>query len=166
MSRRRLPRPSTAILVSLVAVFIVAASGGAALAYWRTTGSGSGASSVGTAQNVTVQAVASGTPATTLIPGGSGELLIQISNPNLYSLTLTSVALSGSVTSTGTTGCTTTGVTVATQSGLNFTLAAGTAAGAVPTVVHIPNGAAMSTASDSGCQGATFQIPVTVTVQR
>ena len=154
------------VVVGLSGVLTLAIGGGAALAFWRTTGSGSGASSVGTAQSVTVQAVASGTPATTLIPGGSGELLIQISNPNTYAVTLTSVTQNGSVSSTGTSGCSTTGVTVPTKTGLTITVAAGTAGGAVITVVHIPNGAAMSTASDSGCQGATFQIPVTVTVQR
>ena len=31
--------------------------------------------------------------------------------------------------------------------------------------VSIPGAAAMSVASDSGCQGATFQIPVIVTVR-
>jgi hypothetical protein len=33
-------------------------------------------------------------------------------------------------------------------------------------VIHVPNGASMNTNSASGCQGATFQIPVTLTVQR
>jgi hypothetical protein len=33
-------------------------------------------------------------------------------------------------------------------------------------LVHVANGASMNTSSASGCQGATFQIPVTVTVQR
>jgi len=32
--------------------------------------------------------------------------------------------------------------------------------------VHIPGAVSMSTASASGCQGATFQVPVDVTVHR
>ena len=156
MMSRRMPRPSTAILVGLISLTVVAASGGAALAYWRTTGTGSGAASVGTPQAVTVGA-ATGTPLTTLIPGGTAELLIQLSNPNSYSVTLTSVTqnLSGTVS-----GCSKSGVTVPTKTGLSITVPAGSS------TVTVPNGAAMAIDSASLCQGNTINLPVTVTVQR
>lgn len=146
-----------------VAVALTGALAGGVYAYWKTSGSGSGSASVGTAQSVTVQAVASGTPASALQPGGSAELLVQLSNPNSYTVMLVGIAENGTtVTPVGGSGCTSAnaGVSVPTQTGLTIPVAAGT------NVVHIPSGAAMSSGSASGCQGASFQIPVTVTVQR
>jgi hypothetical protein len=32
--------------------------------------------------------------------------------------------------------------------------------------MHVPTGASMNATSASGCQGATFQIPITLTIQR
>jgi hypothetical protein len=57
-------------------------------------------------------------------------------------------------------GCTTTGVTFADQAGLNTAIA-----GSGTTLVHLPGAAAMSTASSNGCQGATFSIPVSISVR-
>lgn len=156
MTRFGIPRPSTAIVVGLAAVLFVAAGSGAALAYWRTSGTGSGVASTGTVQGVTVGA-ASGTPSTTLIPGGTAALLIQFSNPNSYSVTLTGVAqnLAGTVS-----GCSNSGVTVPTNSALSIPVPAGSS------TVTVPNGALMAIDSASLCQGATINLPVTVTVQR
>ena len=57
-------------------------------------------------------------------------------------------------------GCTTSGVSLATIGSLAITLTPGS------NTVHISNGATMSTASVSGCQGATFAIDVTITVHQ
>ena len=149
------------LLLGAVIALVVGLGAGAAYAFFTSSGSGSGAASVGTAQSVTVIA-ASGTVSSKLIPGISADLLVELDNPNSYSVTITGIAQNGSVTPVGGSGtCTTTGVSVPTQTGLSITVASGT-----NILVHIPNGASMSTASDSGCQGAAFQIPVTITVQK
>ena len=147
----------------LIALTVTVATSGAlasaVYAYWRTSGSGSGTASVGTASNVTLLA-ASGTPTSLLSPGGSADLLVTLNNPNSYAVTIVGAAQNGTVTAVGGSGCTTSGVSVPTQSGLTISVASGTH------TVTISNGALMSSSSDSGCQGASFQIPVTLTVQR
>src|SRR5207253_683824 len=57
-------------------------------------------------------------------------------------------------------GCTTTGATYPAPSSPNITLSNGS------TLVHLAGAASMSTASLSACQGATFNIPVSLAVQR
>lgn len=134
---------------------------GTAFAFFTSSGSGSGAGNAGTPLAVTVVA-ASGTPSSRLVPGGSADLLVEFNNPNSHAVTITDIRQNGStVTPVGGIGvCTTTGVSVPTQTGLHITVASGT-----NVLVHVPNGAQMSVSSDSGCQGATFQVAVNVTVQ-
>lgn len=149
-------------LVAAVAVLVV--GGASALAYFRAVGSGSGSATSDTAQAVTVQAVSSGAPAVTLIPGGTADLLVQVSNPNTFAVTIVGVSQNGNVSVIGGASCTSdpggnSGVSVPSQSALSVVVSSGTH------VVTIPNGAAMSASSASGCQGATFQVPVLITVR-
>jgi hypothetical protein len=134
---------------------------GSAIAYWTASGSGTASASAGTLQPVTVTALAGGdTPTSTLLPGGTGDVILRISNPNSSAVTLTSVTGNGTVTAdAGHANCTTTGVSFANQTGLSTTIAASST-----TLVHLSGAASMSAASSNGCQGATFSIPVTITV--
>jgi hypothetical protein len=120
-------------------------------------------------------AATSGSALSTLIPGGTADPRVQLNNPNSFSVTIVGISQNGPVTVLGGAGCTSdsgtwpsltlgnSGVSVPTQTGLNITVTAGPITNVV---VHVANGASMNTASASGCQGATFQIPVTLTVQR
>ena len=56
--------------------------------------------------------------------------------------------------------CSTSGVTFNPPATPSITLLPGSQ------LVHLAGAASMGTNSDSGCQGATFQIPVTITVQK
>jgi len=85
MSRRRR-------LVSVLAVVGVLAAGGAAWAYFTSHGSGSGHGSTGSMSTVTLNSVA-GNPSTPLYPGGTGDVSLEVNNPNSYAVTLVSVAL-------------------------------------------------------------------------
>jgi len=150
-----------AILIGALVALLLGLSAGSAYAYFRSTGSGSGVASTGSVNPVTVVA-ATGTVTNKLSPGGTSDLRVELNNPNSYSVTITGISPNGSVAATGGIGsCSTTGVAVPTQTGLSIPVANGSGI-----VVTVPNGAQMSTSSDSGCQGATFQIPVTVTVHR
>lgn len=147
------------IFLAVIALFGLGA--GAAYAYFTSSGSHAGPGSTGTLQSVTV-AAATGTPSAPLMPGGSGDVTLQVTNPNGYAVTLVSVTGAGSVTAdAGHPGCTTTGVTFTSQPSLSLSIAANST-----TQVDLPAAAAMSASSSAGCQGATFSIPVTITVQK
>lgn len=154
MSRRSL-------VVGTVLALVLGLGAGAAFAYFTSSGSGSGAASVGTVSPVEVVA-ASGSVANKLYPGTSGDLKVQLNNPNSYPVTIVGLAPgTGAVTVSGASGtCASTGVTINSLSGLNVTV--GTGSGSVT----IPNAVSMANTSDSGCQGATFQVPIVITVHK
>ena len=97
------------------------------------------------------------------MPGGTADVMLRVTNPNGAAVQIYSVTGNGPITAdAGHSGCTTTGVSFtapATPVGISLTANS-------TTLVHLPNAASMSTASLSACQGATFRIPVTVTVHQ
>ena len=137
---------------------IAMAAVGFVYAAWTTNGSGSGYAKAGTSQALaTVDASASTTA--TLYPGVTGDVEIEIDNPNEYDVRVTAIADTGAaVPDGGHAGCTTTGVTFNDQTGLtldvekNDTLA-----------TTLTGAASMSNASIDACKGATFTIPVSLT---
>jgi hypothetical protein len=136
---------------------------GTAYAYWTSSGTGSGSASSNSLQSVTVAAFVGGdAPASSLLPGGAaGEVILRLNNPNSFAVTLVSVVGNGAITADSShSGCTTTGVTFTNQTGLTASVPAGSS------LVRLPGSASMSTASLSACQGATFHIPVTITVHK
>jgi hypothetical protein len=156
--KRRLALPPWIAAAGLVAML---ATGGVAYAYVAANGSGSGSASTGTMQTVTVTAFVGGdTPSSTLYPGGpAADVILRVNNPNSFSVQLFSVSGNGSITPDAShSGCTTTGVTFTPPSSPNITIAAGSS------LLHLSGAAAMSTASLNACQGATFSIPVSLTV--
>jgi hypothetical protein len=149
--------------IVLLAAPVIAASLGAgtAYAYFTSSGSGTGSASTGNMQPVTV-AASTGTPSTPLLPGGSGDVTMTVTNPNDFDVTLVGVTSTGDVTADGDhSGCTTTGVSFVSPTDLSTTIPADGA-----TQVDLPAAATMSAASSSGCQGATFSIPVTIVVHK
>ena len=147
------------IALGVVMATVLGIGAGSAYAYLKSTGSGHGSGAAGTLLPVTVTAVA-GTPTTPLVPGGTGDVILNVKNPNAFAVTLVSVTGNPTITAAGGIGtCTTTGVTFSNQSGLSDTIgASGT------TQVDLTGAASMSSSSQTGCQGATFSIPVTITV--
>ena len=149
-----------AVVLGAVAALTVGLGGGAAYAFLSGSGAGSGAATTGSSSSITVLA-ATGTVTNKLAPGTTGDLRLTVNNPNSGAVTITGIAGNGSVTASGGIGtCTTTGVSVPTQSGLNVSVSSGSSVSVV-----IPGAVAMSVASSTGCQSATFQVPVTLTVQ-
>lgn len=156
-------RLALAVLIGSIAALIIGFSAGGAFASWTSSGSGSGSATAGTLQAVTVAAFVGGdTPAATIFPGGSADVILRVSNPNAYAVTLISVSGNGTIApDAGHAGCTTTGVSFTNQTGLSIAI---TASGT--TLVDLPAAAAMGTTSSNGCQGATFSIPVSITVHK
>lgn len=160
--RRRGPRrPLAVALLTAAAILGSLAIAGVAHAWVGTHGTGSGSASTSGLQAVTVTALSGGdAPTGALQPGGTADAILRITNPNPYAVTLVAIAPNGAVAATGGIGtCTTTGVTVVAQSGLHVVLAA-----SATTLVDLPGAASMSTSSSSGCQGATFTLPIAITV--
>ena len=142
-------------------LLIVLAITGLVYAAWTTSGSGSGYAKAGSSQALsTVDSAASSTA--TLYPGATGNVTLKVSNPNSYPVRITSVTLNGTnaaiTADSGHPGCVTTGVSFTDQ--LNQTI--DVAANSTTTAV-LNNAVSMSNASDNGCQGATFSIPVSLT---
>jgi hypothetical protein len=153
---------STWRLMVVVGVVGVLALGGAAWAHFTSSGSGTGHASTGAMSTVTISAT-TGAPSTPLFPGGSGDVSLEVDNPNSYSVTLVSVTGNGTIRpDTGHPSCTTTGVVFANQSGLTMSIPGG----ATNYQVRLSGAVSMGSSSSSGCQGATFSIPVTITVEK
>lgn len=150
------------VIVVFLAVAVAGLLAGSAFAYFTVTGSGSGSVITGTSQTVTVEAVTSGSPSSTLLPGGTGDLLVQLENSASTAVTIVAISQNGPATPVGGNGCTASNdsVTVPSQTGLSISVATGSQ------LVHFAGAAAMASSSASGCQGAAFDIPVTLTVQQ
>ena len=161
-SVRSRARRLTSALVGAVLALTAGLGSGVATAYWTTTGTGVGAAATGTPQAVRL-VPATGTVTSTLVPGGTADLMLALDNPNAFPVFITGIEKVGTVIDPAPgSGCNVTGVSVQTevQSGLSILVASQSTA-----QVIVPGAAAMSMASDSACQGATFQIPVIVTVR-
>jgi hypothetical protein len=141
---------------------VVGLSSGVAFAHWTGTGGGTASSATGTMATPSVVAFIGGdAPSSALLPGGSGDVMLRINNPNAYPVTLTAIAANGSIVVSGASGtCTMTGVTT------NFPSSPAIAVPAGSTLFHLSGAALMSLGSQSGCQGATFTIPVNVSFQK
>ena len=83
-----------------VIALVLGLGAGAAYGYFLGGGSGSGAASTGADPPVTVVA-ASGTVTDTLSPGNSGDLLVELDNPNNFPVEIVSVTGAGAVTAFG-----------------------------------------------------------------
>jgi hypothetical protein len=148
-----------AVLTVLVALGVV----GLVYAAWTTNGTGSGYAKAGTAQALSTVDVSASTSAT-LYPGGpAGDVLIKISNPNPYPVTVTAVSGNGSITPDGGhSGCSPTGVSFTNQTGLTISVPAKVGATNGETQTTLTGAASMTNASVDACQGAVFTIPVTI----
>jgi hypothetical protein len=149
------------VALALVCLLLGTLSGTAG-AYWNTHGFGSASASTGTMAAVSVIAFTGGdAPSSSLLPGGSSDVVLRINNTNSYAVTLAAISLNGPISATGGIGtCSIPGVSANFPSSPSITVPAGS------TLIHLSGAAAMSAGSPSGCQGATFGIPVIVSFQK
>ena len=142
-------RRRVALLAWLLAL---ALPGGAALALWSVGGAGPGQARATTPQPLTV---AAGTASAQLYPGGTGDVVFRVSNPNAFAVRVSGVAL-GAVTGSG--ACGATNFTTATGSVTPVTVAAGQSAD-----VTVVGGLAMVVAAGDECQGVSVTVAGTLT---
>ncbi len=131
-------------------------AGATSFAWWSSTGSATGSASTDTLVDLTTTA---STPSgTTLVPTGSAPLVITVTNPNPVPVVVTSVQLdperdvevSGGV-----------GACVAPPLTVDATTSLALPAGSTTTVT-VPAAVTLDASAASGCQGAAFTIPVTL----
>ena len=154
----------------LVVGVVVFALAGGAFAYWTSTGSGSGTSTVGDAQAVSIT-FGTVAPTNSLFPGGTADVTGRISNPNSFQVKVARLNIN---TTEGTLGfeadvshlgCNLSSLTftaplaVQNNGGLGWDVpATGT------TDFHLTGAAVtMSTAAVDACQGATFTVHLQAT---
>jgi hypothetical protein len=151
-------------LVTAAVTLLVLGVVGMVYAQWVTTGSGSGYAKAGTAKELStnnVSADVSTAPADLLYPGGTGAVLIQVHNPNPYPVKVTKISAgTGSIVASGGKGtCTVTGVSLNGEPTVSIEVPAESDSGKE----KVSGAAKMSGASETGCQEATFTIPVKLT---
>jgi hypothetical protein len=151
----RKPRRARRRIVALVIGTAGALAATAAFAAWTVGGGGTGTATATSASNLTTSVA---TTTAELYPGITGaNLYLKVNNPNPFPVAITSVNANGAaVPDAGHPACTTTGVSF-TNTAVTQTVAANGQA------TFTAAGVAMSNASDTGCQGATFTIPVMFT---
>ena len=123
-------------------------------AYFRSTASGSGTSTAGAPDPVTITA---GSPTSELYPGGSADVAISISNPNSFTVHVIKLALDdtqGTDGFDGGAGCTNPDLSFPdnTNGGPGWD---------VPPGAHnldLTDAISMGANADNGCQGATFTV--------
>lgn len=175
-------RSKRAILVGLVVGSLFAGGGAFAITNWVVglNGGSSGESQSATVSNLTISAVASPAATNQLFPGGNGDVVVSITNPNAFPVTITAVQLPTNVTyATGytTSALTTTqsGCLASTPSDVIWNFSTGTsgsshtlttaltvgASGASnePLVVTFTNDASMTTSTPAACENTYFSMP-------
>jgi hypothetical protein len=161
----------------------VALSGGAYAATNWIVGLGDGSSAEGQSAavtNITITAVASPAAGNLLYPGGSGDVVLSIANPNPFPVTITAVNLptnttyaTGYTTSSLTT--TQTGCVAATPSGVTWSYATGSSGSSHtlttpltvaangqsnnPLAVTMTNDASMASSAPAACENTYFSMP-------
>ena len=169
-------------VVSAVCGCLLVAGGAYAATNW-VVGLNAGSSAEGqsaTIANLSITAVATPAPGNVLYPGGTGDVVVTIANPNAYPVTITAVNLPTSSTyangyttsalSTTQTGCiatTPSGVTwnfATAVSGSSHTLTTPLTVGASgaannPLVVTLNNDASMAATSPAACANTYFSLP-------
>jgi len=160
----------------------LAASVGYAASNWVVglAGGSSGEAQSGTVSNLTITAVASPAATNLLYPGGNGDVVLTISNPNAFPVTVTAVNLPTNTTyatgyTTSALSTTQTGCLAATpsdviwnystgSSGTSHTLTtpltvAASAQANNPLTVTLTNDASMTAAAPAACEATFFSMP-------
>lgn len=168
--RPRHPRASTVdgrhrYAVALAGVLALLL-GGVAVAYWRGPGTGGASATTGTSLALTLSP---GSTTTALLPGGSADVALTVSNPNTFAAKISALQLAtgqgsgGYAVDGGHSGC---GLSVLTYtaSSTGWTVPARSGATNGSLSIDLPAALAMSSSAASACQGATFSIYLTAVV--
>jgi hypothetical protein len=158
-ARRRVDRRAKVVL-AVAAAAAVTVNAGAAWAYWRITGSETGAATADPGAGLTLRGRSDLNEP--LRPGATGDLMVSVTNRNGFAVRVTSAAAGDRIVADDEHrdgGCRYPGVSLLrTQYRVSWDVPKNTvAAFAVPGVLEMTPGA------DAACAGATFTVPVRAT---
>jgi hypothetical protein len=177
---RRWRRPRRLAAAVLGAALVCAVAYGASNWIVGLAGGSSGEAQSATVSNLTITAVASPAAGNLLYPGGNGDVVVTISNPNPFPVTITAVQLPTSTTyATGytTSALTTTqaGCLASTPSGVIWNYSTSTSGSSHtlttpltvaasgqsnnPLTVTLTNDASMTSTSPAACENTFFSLP-------
>ncbi len=146
------------VIPLVVTVSVVLLAAGSATAYWAASGDGSGSGDTDTTSAVTLSPA---TPTAALFPGGQASVVLTITNPNVSSIRVGSLArdtgqgTSGFAVDGGHSGCDVAALSFTTQTNGG---AGWTVAGSGNLSVTLTNALSMSTSAANACQGASFTV--------
>lgn len=157
------PRTTRRMLLTSLLVVLAVPIGGAANAYWSGSGGGAGSGTTGTNVPVTLNP---GTPAANLFPGGAANVVLTVSNPNLFPVRIGSLALDtgqgtgGFAVDAGHSGCALSALSFTTQTngGAGWTVPAKVGAVNGTLSVTLTNALAMGVGAANACQGASSTV--------
>ena len=142
-------------IAGALAAGVMLLGGGIAGALWSANGGGTGQAKALSANTLTVSAA---TGAADLYPGFTGgDAFFTITNTNPYPVTFASMT-AGAVTSSDPTGCPASNVSVTNAAGLSLAVGAN----ATSATLSIADVVTMVATAPDGCQGATFDIAMTL----
>jgi len=174
------PRRRRAIAAILGALAVAGVAYGVTNWVVGLSGGSSGEGQSGSVSNISISAIASPAATNLLYPGGSGDVVVTISNPNSFPVTITAVNLPTNTTyatgyTTSALSTTQTGCLAATPSGVTWSFATGTsgsshtlttpltiaASGQAnnPLTVSLTSDASMSTTAPAACENTYFSMP-------
>jgi Putative metal-binding motif len=133
----------------------MASVAGLAFGEWLATGAGEGYARSGIAEALTTEFAEA---SDTLYPGGTGDLVLRIHNPNPFPVTVTTVGGNGPITSSDS-ACNAAGHGVTFTGVANLNLVVGAETSQTFTLV---GALSMSLDSANECQGDTFSVPVSL----
>ena len=148
---------------TLVVAAMTLVAAGTAVAYWSAPGDGSASATSGTTSDLTLTP---GTPTAQLYPGGQANVVLTVTNPNVGSVRIGSLARD---IGQGTNGFGVDGAHSACDvAALSFTTqtnggAGWTLPGSSNTPITLTNALSMTTSAANACQGATFTVYLSVT---
>ena len=156
------------VAIAAAMALVVLGYGGTAVAFWKSGGSGTGASATGDALPLVLTPA---TPSAQLFPGGQAGVKVDITNLNLASIHVGSLVLDvaqgtgGFSVDAGHAGCDVSSLGFATQSngGAGWTVPAkvGQVNGSLP--LTLANAVTMGPGAANACQGATFTVYLVTT---
>jgi hypothetical protein len=166
----------TKVLAAISGAALAGAGAFAATNWVVGLGSGSsGESQSATVSNLTIAAVASPAAGNLLYPGGTGDVVVTITNPNSFPVTVTGVQLptntsyatgySNSALTSAVSGCTSSNSDViwnfsSATSGTDHTLTSAlTVAASGSLTVTLTNDASMTSSAPAACEASYFSMP-------
>ena len=155
-------RPTKFAIAIGATLGIAAATAGIAYGAWTVSGSGTGSGAATIAQGLTITASTPTGANATLYPGGPASgVYFTVSNPNPFTVTITAITW-GTPSSGSPTSCPNSNISLdagAPTTGLNIVVPPNPQTG----VFTVPGVLDLVHSAPNGCQGMTFNVPMTVT---